>query len=237
MKTFGLPTFTEPVDDMEKRQYTILAALQSRREEFAHTRLYPTLSDLIDLKETLQQLVDQKDQVAANLPRLLKDVNWDKKELVYENIHAEPPNIERMFELIEWALPHLGKVLDEGKVLYDFVEENIALEGVGIMPVYTDEGYFFVPEHRQHILHVMHYEMSLFTSEGNHYRAMRTNEIEQLRDNTIHRSPEDIKINLIHEHRELPNPATFVCETDLDFPYVETMLPVVKRKLMTQLAS
>jgi hypothetical protein len=42
---------------------------------------------------------------------------------------------------------------------------------------------------------------------------------------------------LIAEHRELPNPATYLCQTELDFPFQETILPVAKRKLLRRLYS
>jgi len=237
MKPFGLETFTTPVDDMEKRQYTILAALIERRNEFLHSRLYPSLVELMDAREVLVKLAAEKNNISQSIPRQLKDVDWQTKKLVYENQDANIPDIERMFELIYWALPFIDATIEEGKTLYDFVDENVQLEGVGIMPVYTDEGYFFVPEHRASILHVLRYEMSLFTDEGHNYRAMRTNEVESVRQETMRLALEDLKLRLIKQHRELPNPATFVCETDLDFPYAETMLPVIKRKLMSQLIS
>lgn len=237
MKPFGIETFTTPVDDVEKMQYTILAALLERRLEFSHSRLYPALVELMDLKETLVQLSAEKNNISQAMPRQIKDVDWKSKKLVYENLSTNIPDIERMFELIYWALPFIDAVIEEGKILYDFVDENVTLEGVGIMPVYTNEGYFFVPEHRANILHILRYEMSLFTDEGHNYRAMRTNEIEQVKKMSITAVPEDVKLRLIKQHRELPNPATFVCETDLDFPYSETMLPVIKRKLMSHLIS
>ena len=237
MKPFGLETFTTPVDDMEKRQYTILAALIERRNEFLHSRLYPSLVELMDAREVLVKLAAEKNNISQSIPRQLKDVDWQTKKLVYENQDANIPDIERMFELIYWALPFIDATIEEGKTLYDFVDENVQLEGVGIMPVYTDEGYFFVPEHRASILHVLRYEMSLFTDEGHNYRAMRTNEVESVRQETMRLALEDLKLRLIKQHLELPNPATFVCETDLDFPYAETMLPVIKRKLMSQLIS
>jgi exonuclease V gamma subunit len=49
-------------------------------------------------------------------------------------------------------------------------------------------------------------------------------------------SPQAIKLDLVEERRDLPNPATYFFETQLDFPFEETMLPVAKRKLMRYLS-
>jgi hypothetical protein len=48
-------------------------------------------------------------------------------------------------------------------------------------------------------------------------------------------SPQALKLSLMEERRELPNPATYFFDSDLDFPYEATMLPVAKRKLMRYL--
>ena len=237
MKHLGIEDFTSPIEDMEKRQYAILGALQQRREEFGHSRLFPSLSDLLELSLALQQLVDNKNELNDKLPRRLKDVDWDKKELVFELNYNDSPDLERMFELSAWALPFINQTLEEGRALYDFVEENIELEGVGIMPIYTGAGYFFVPEHRAHMLHILRYELSMLHGEGHHFQAMKTRELHAMQESAVHVDPQQLKLSLVDEHKELPNPATFVIETELDFPYTETMLPVAKRKLLNQLVS
>jgi hypothetical protein len=47
--------------------------------------------------------------------------------------------------------------------------------------------------------------------------------------------PSSIKLELVKERRDLPNPATYLFDTDVAFPYEETMLPVVKRRLLRHL--
>jgi hypothetical protein len=39
------------------------------------------------------------------------------------------------------------------------------------------------------------------------------------------------------KYHDLPNPATYRCEVDIDFPYQDTVLPVAKRKLMAHLVA
>jgi hypothetical protein len=48
-------------------------------------------------------------------------------------------------------------------------------------------------------------------------------------------SPNAIKLDLINENRHLPNPATYAFNTDLYFPFNETIFPITKRKLLQQL--
>ena len=119
--------------------------------------------------------------------------------------------------------------------IYNFVEEHISIEEVGIMPMYREEGYWFVPDAKRSRLNLFRYEVSLFTAVDERFRTLKTRLLESLEEDSIKRPPEDIKLELVHRYRELPNPATYMCESDLDFPYDQTMLPVAKRKLMKHL--
>ena len=55
-------------------------------------------------------------------------------------------------------------------------------------------------------------------------------------DKLLLNSPELIKHYLINTYKDFPNHAAFVCETDLDFPFNESIFPVAKRKLVDLLA-
>ena len=121
--------------------------------------------------------------------------------------------------------------------MFEFVHQNLTLDPVGIMPLYQDEGYVFVPNHGANIVHVLKYELSLYSADTEKYRAMRTIEIETYVPSSIFETPEDLKLALVEQHKDMPNPATFLMDTELDFPFDTTILPVAKRKLMRHLIS
>ena len=52
----------------------------------------------------------------------------------------------------------------------------------------------------------------------------------------IKRLPETIKQEIIKERTDLPNPATYHLDTELDFPFSETIMPVAKRKMISHIA-
>jgi len=81
----------------------------------------------------------------------------------------------------------------------------------------------------------MRFEISLFSADGERYRRLKTRLLESLSEKPLRTPPETIKLSLIERYRDLPNPATYRCETDMDFPFAETMLPVAKRKFMSHI--
>ncbi|MBI4428067.1 MAG: hypothetical protein HY562_02995 [Ignavibacteriales bacterium] len=232
-----IESFVAAGSDSEASQYRILNALKSYYVEFHHNRLYPALSDLIELALTLEGLLKEKSDLQNSLPQHLKNIDLKNKRLIYEPLNIAAPDIERMTELMAWALPHVRKTLDEGMRIFDFVDERISLSEVGILPMYQQEGYAFVPENKASLLHLLRYEVSLYTSGKERYRAIKTHVIKSVRQFTVRLSPESIKLEVIQEHQDLPNPATFVFETELEFPFAETILPVAKRRLMMRVAA
>jgi hypothetical protein len=224
-------------DDFEKRQYLILQGLREYTNAFSHNRLYPSLAELTELYRTLQTLIGNKDEIRKHFSRELKDIDLDNKKLVYETTEQEGEKIGAILELMIWAHPLVRDVMEEGMDIFNFVDEHINITEVGITPIYRDEGYWFVPDIRIRQLHLLRYEVSLFSSTRERYRTLKTRVIDSLDQDSESVTPENIKWMLIQKYHDLPNPATFSCDTDLDFPYGETILPVAKRKLMARLFS
>lgn len=237
MTALDLEMFTSSAQDVEGTQYKILAATKQAAKEFHHNMLYPRLGDLIELVSVLETIQANRDQYRTVLPRRLTGVDFEKKTLQFDAIPADEQAVERMFELITWALPTLKELTEEGVAMFDFVTQSLSIDVVGIMPIYKDEGYAFIPDPKAQLFHVFRYEMSLYSDDNDKYRAMKTFEVQTRDINIVHEAPETVKLDLIKEHQDLPNPATYIVQTDLDFPFDETILPVAKRKLMRVLIS
>ncbi|MHB1922544.1 MAG: hypothetical protein ACYCOO_09945, partial [Chitinophagaceae bacterium] len=56
-------------------------------------------------------------------------------------------------------------------------------------------------------------------------------------DRSLSNSYSSMKSSLIKQKRDLPNPAVYGIETDLSFPFDETLLPVAKRILVKYIAN
>jgi hypothetical protein len=237
MKKLSIETFFTPPFDVETKQYVVLQTLKDYYYEFSHNRLYPALSGLIDLCTDLEDVIQKKIDLENHLPHRLRDLDLQNNKLIYEASEGNDAGLHRAVDLILWAIPHIKKVIDEGMNIYNFVEEHITIEEVGIVPMYREEGYWFVPDNQSAALHLLRYEFSLFTSANERFRTLKTRVLESIGQAYIRSAPESIKLELIEKYQDLPNPATYACDTDLEFPYAQTILPIAKRKLMSQVFS
>lgn len=237
MAVLDLEMFTNGARNPRQAQVDIAAALRSITSAFRKNRLYPGLAEMIELTSTLEQIRNNRSQYQDGVPKKLTGVDLEKKTLQFDPVASDPEFLNQMFALVDWAVPSLQAVTDEGVAMFDFVTQNLSVDVVGIMPIYRDEGYALIPDHRNNLLHVLRYEMSLYMAEGDRYRALKTVELDSSKLSSHPGTAEDIKESLMKMRKDLPNPATYYMNTDLDFPFDETILPVAKRRLMRELIS
>lgn len=237
MSRLGLELFISAEQDFEVRQYQILNALATVRDDFTHNRIYPTLGELIELYMTLARVSRSAGDIRHELPRRIQGLDLKAQRIIYEPLNMSQRDIEAVAELIAWSMPHIQRAIEEGQTIFNFVDENIGVEEVDIVPTYAEEGYLMIPEPRRHLLHVLRYEVSIFAGSDEQYRNLKTISLQSIPLGLVEQSPLSIKRELIARHGDLPNPATYLFRTELDFPYSETILPVAKRKFMRRLFS
>lgn len=237
MNDLTLEMFISAQRDYESSQFHILSGLQKIRKSFTQNRIYPPLAELIELYQTLKKITQSSGDIAQELPKQIKEIDLKNKRLLYEPLDLNQSQIHLIEDLIQWALPRIQAAIEEGRMIFNFVDEHMQVQEVGILPSYVEEGYLLLPENRGNMLHIIRYEISIFSGADQQYRNLKTSSISTVPLADVNFSPGRIKLDLIREHRELPNPATYFFATDLDFPFNETILPVAKRKLLRQLYS
>lgn len=237
MEPLGLEMFFSSDTDWETNEYKVLAGLQKLRIEFNKKKIYPALDDLIKLNTILEDIVKQRNNLSGHSSKEIKSFDLNNKKIVFDSFEKVIPDVEFFFKFIKWALPHIKAAIEEGIVLYEYVEKNIQIHQVGILPLYKDEGYFIIPDNVENKLLVHRFECSLYSAGNVPYRALKTKLVETTPKDPLLKTPESIKRYLINQYKDLPNPATYICDTDLEFPFSESLFPIAKRKLMEQVTA
>ncbi|WP_340102721.1 hypothetical protein [Rhodohalobacter sp. 8-1] len=233
----SLNLFTKVQDDLEKRQYVILAELKKISGEFQYYKVYPHLSFLVDLHRTLKEVIGHITDLRNRFPKRISKIDWVNQTIEHDVVFVDGTDLKSVEELILWAIPHIEKTIQEGAAIHEYVSEGLTVEHVGIVPSYRDEGYFFLPDNKQKKLNLFRFEVSIFQSAEDKYRSLKTKLLKSLNKELAEISPNSVKLDLIKEQQELPNPATFSFYTDLDFSFDNTILPIAKRKLMQKIYS
>ena len=99
------------------------------------------------------------------------------------------------------------------------------------MPLHANEGYIFIRDGKNAATSVYEYDITLFEQPEGKFRGIHTEYVKTC-ETGLRFSYQYIKLELIKEKQELPNPATYAIESELTLPLEETLLPIAKRRLL-----
>jgi len=236
MSRLSLDLFLSAGADFEGAQYRILDRLKRIRAAFSRNIIYPHLAELVEVHGALRRLLGSLDDLQKSLPGVLKGIDPETHEVLFEKPELGTGHMGLIEELIQWALPLIQDAIEEGRTIFEFVEDHLYIEEVGLVPSYVEEGYLLVPDRRSRRMYILQYHLSIFTSAEERFRSLKTTHVKTIEYAGVDVAPQVVKLDLLAERREFPNPATYLIETALDFPYEPTVLPIAKRKLLRRLS-
>ena len=231
MKQLSETWFAEGYIDFELKKYTLLAYLQEINKAFNESRLYPQLSDLIFHYNNLIAFRENKKYLQEHFPKKLTGVQLEKLQLLYEQMIEDDELMLELEEIINYSADEMKTTISNGAEIYEFVEGNLAITPVGIIPLDINEGYFFLRSGNSKNTRIYHYRLSIFEKHDEKFRSMKTAFVDMLQRSMVY-TYENIKYELIKNRSDLPNPAVYSIETELSFPVEETLLPIAKRSLV-----
>jgi hypothetical protein len=235
MKHLAHNWLTEGLIDYEYKKYVLLAYFKDIKDEFEASKLYPYLSDLIFHYQNLLTVKEHKKLLYESFPQKISQIDFKKLKLQYEHLVEDDELMQELEEIISFALPNFKKLLQEGKNLYEYVEQHLEIVPIGLRSLYENEGYMLLHEEILHHILVYQYQISIFDSADNQYRGIHIHYLETIQK-SIFESFENLKINLLRKYKKLPNPATFLVNAKLPYPLEETLLPIAKRALVRHIS-
>lgn len=236
MKTLSETWFADGYIDFELKKYTLLAYLQEIGRYFNENKLYPQLSDLIFHYNNLVAFRENKKFLQEQFPKKFTGMQMEKLQLLFEQMIEDDELMQELEDIIQYSTTTMQKTISEGTEIYEFVEEKLNIHPVGIVPLETSEGYFFLSGGAMNSTFVYQYRLSIFEKREEKYRSIRTEYIDSWKRNFVN-SYEQIKSDLLKIKKDLPNPAVYSIESELKFPMEETLLPIAKRSLVRYLSA
>jgi hypothetical protein len=219
-KLIGITDFT-CVKDLESSKYLLLGKFKLCEIELNESRLYPTYQMLINIYSQLIDILESHNRIfGKEYTDVINEQEFEEKQML---INSE---LEKNFDLMHWAFTHFNRLLENGRAIYDFVDENISIEAIGINSDYNMQGYFILPDNRERLLRIIKYERNL-------YKILKTREVANRKMGFITIPNEVLKNQMISD--DILNQMIYMLDTGLDFPYVQTILPVAKRKFLSYL--
>ena len=235
MKKLPIDWFTHGRLDAEYQQYVVLAYLQAVQQNFLADRLCPDLPDVRQHYETGVQFARGKDTLNAAFPKRATGVTGPPPRIEYKPEVTDDEFMAEVDAIMSFALPRFNALLTEGQQRWADIITTLTLSPIGLMPLRPEEGYLLVRHEGGTDAEVYHFAMTLYTEQEPGGRLVHFQFVETVRK-SVAVTFESIKLDLIRRHRHLPNPATFILESQRPYPVQETLLPIARQLLAKQVA-
>jgi hypothetical protein len=227
---------TEKHIDFEYKKYLLLAWLKEVSDQFTETRLFPSLAELVKHYRNVVSLRDNTRNLYDSFPSAVTGMDVANFRMIFEKLMHDDQVMQEISSIIDFSIPQFEKHISDGRQIYDFIESRLNIFPVGIIPLHTDEGYIFLKYAPERETLVFEYQITIFENPDERYRGISTSYITSFPE-SLTMSFEQIKLELIRYHKKLPNPATYVIESELKVPLEETFLPLAKRAFVRHLAT
>lgn len=228
MEKLSQDWLTQGLIDFEYKKYVLMAYLQTVKNSFSKVELYPFLADLVFHYRNLQALKENKTLIRDAFPKELSLEEVTKLELRYKEMIEDDSVMNELESIINFALPQIKDSLQEGSVIYEYVESQCEISPIGVTPLYAQEGYLFVTLPPEKETAIYRYQMSIFEGSQEQLRSLNTKLVERV-EKSPQNTYERLKLDLIRKFKDLPNPAAYLILARMKFPFSETLMPVAKR--------
>ena len=234
MKKLQPDWFTQNWLDAEYQKYVLMAYLQAVQQNFTADKLCPDLPDLRNHYADGVNFSRGKGTLNAAFPKRVSGIAGPPPRIEYKSEVTDPAYMTEMDAIMEFALPRFQAMLTEGQQRWADIAGSLTLSPVGLMPLRPEEGYLLLCATNQPEAQVYQFTLTFFSDQEPGGRMVQLRYVEAVRTSLVNTS-ENIKLDLIRRYRQLPNPATYRLETTRTYPVQETLLPIARQLLATQI--
>lgn len=215
--------------DLEYKQYKLLAYLKSVDRDWDRYILYPHLSNIVEYNSILTGIKKNKRDIEEMFPKEAKGIDTDKMEIIYE-VKPQPNEeiSEDLEEIIDWGIDRLDEYSQVGIIIYQDIAEDIKIRTVGLESVVKNEGYIIFFDDT---VHVYYYSVGNIMIDEDGGRYLMTKKCKEFKREPF-QTPEDIKLKMVKESDWLSVPNFYSVEGYKPYPMENTVIPIVKRKIL-----
>jgi hypothetical protein len=217
----------EPID-MELKEYLMLDYFQKIEKDLENKKLYPVFSELSLHLANLQTLLKQNQTLDTKRKLSSIDDEFTLYDLVSERIpELSDEKYENLREILVKVLPQFKKQFDAFKSLWTKVHDSIDIKIIKKNRFKNNLGFFYFTFNG--VLYIFEYK-------NRKYKNIVTTKL-----NLIHKSedieskPQLIIKNYISNNKKSTEYSTFEVHIEKDFPLEETIIPIIKRKILSYL--
>jgi hypothetical protein len=229
--------FQEPID-FEHKQYVLLNYLQKTDKELSNFKLYPNFQ-LLSLHLANINLIIQKGQYLT-LSRQIKEKDDEIliSDLVpKEIIRGTEDEVNELFKICVFSSQKLQEYFEQAKAIWEIVNDTVSLDILSNSKnIKSKEGLFVIENKDKTYLYEFIIKEIKKNSPDLKCFVKKINEIENFNLTTELFKNKKTLIKDLSNPEKYKNLVVFKVNHSQNFPFNETLLPIVKRKINNLIA-
>jgi hypothetical protein len=218
--------------DWETNRYTFLNIIKSWQSELRKNKLYPVFDYSLQLQNKFISILNENIESKDWLEREVRGAFINDQLVVLEKAHQISSQLDRLIDFVKWGIDINKEVIEEGEIIHQFVYDSIDIISVCEADKYKGKGYIFIPDNQKRLLKIFLYELSITWLVDEPEEFLELNILRSIPFEVVDVSHEDVINKFIKYNKQLYDPMVYLCKTDIDFPFNETVIPVIKSKLL-----
>lgn len=218
--------------DWETNHYTFLKTLKSWQAELRKSRLFPVLEDSKQLHNKFNDILNENIESKGWLDREVRGAFINDQLIVLEKAHQISFQLERLIDFVKWALNVNNDLLEEAEIIKQFVYDAIDILPLSDTDKYRGKGYIVIPDNKKRVYKIYLYELSISWTVDEPVEYLDMDLLRSIPFDFVENTVEELINQFIKNNQLLYDPMVYICKTELDFPFNETVLPVVEEKLL-----
>ena len=218
--------------DWETNRYTFLQTIRGWENEIRKNKLFPALEYSNQLQNRFNDILSENIESKYWLEREVKGAFIDDRLVLLEKAHQISFQLDRLIDFVKWGLHENSSLLEEARIIKQFVYDNIRVLPWCNMDKYRGKGYILIPDNKILVHKIYLYELSINWSVDEPIEYLDLELLRSIPFELVSQSPYKLMDDFINHSQSLYDPMVYICETEFDFPFNETILPVIKIKLL-----
>lgn len=218
--------------DWETNRYTFLLTLKSWQDELWKNKLYPSIEYTCQINTRLGEILNENIESKFWLEKEVRGTFIEDRLVVLEKAHQIGLQLDRLIDFVKWGIEENRHLTYEAEVLKDFVCENLKIYPCCDVSKFRGKGYILIPDNRIKVYKIYLYELSLSWSVDEPVEYLEMELLRTIPISMYENNPVELLNTFVEHSQKIYDPMIYLCETELDFPFKETILPVARLKLL-----
>jgi hypothetical protein len=186
----------------------------------------------LQLQNRFNELLNENIESKGWLEKEVKGAFIDDHLVVLEKAHQISYQLEKLIDFVKWALIENQAILDEASIIEEFIYDGLDITPITDTDKYRGKGYILIPDNKKRVYNIFLYELSISWTIDEPIEYLDFDLLRSIPFEFVEISPEELMKSFIKSNQIIYDPMVYICNSDLDFPFNESIMPVVEDKLL-----